>query len=366
MSKKNIFISMFLIVFFVLVFTIFQNLSFIFNLFMNILNLFFPFILGLAIAFVLNVPMTLIEKKLSKKFKKTRTLSIILTILLVVLIVSFVIILVVPDFIKAITTFLNTLPNTINNLSNYLNDLSLKYPTIKDEIESVNWQSITDGIINFIKNSLDILISNSINFISSIISSIISFVMSIVFSIYILSEKEILANQVKKIMKAYLPDNINSKIINILNTANITFTKFITGQCTEALILGFMFLVSLTIFRFPYALAISSLITVTALIPIFGALFASIIGFILIAVTSPIKAIWFFILFQILQQIENNLIYPKVVGKSVGLPSLWVMLAVLIGGNAFGLAGMLLSVPISSMLYSVLKLKVNERTRNEC
>ena len=141
------------------------------------------------------------------------------------------------------------------------------------------------------------------------------------------------------------------------------FSKFITVQCLEAVILGGLFLVAMTIFRFPYALAISSLITVTALIPVFGAFIACAVGIILIGITNPIQAVWFFVLFQVIQQIEGNLIYPRVVGKSVGLPALWVMLAVTVGGNAFGLVGMLISVPLSSILYSLFKEKVNKKLK---
>lgn len=368
LNKKNIKIIMLLIVFTVFIVFIFSNIPFIINAILNIIDLIFPFILGLCIAFILNVPLCLIEKKLLKigkiKNKKViRTISIVLSLLLVLSVIVFVLMMVIPDFIKAITSFTLTLPSSLENLNNWLIDISNKYPKVKDEINSINWQDITNNVINFVKNSLDIFLSNSFNFIKSFISSVISFTMGIVFSVYILSQKEKLSIQVKKVMKAYLPEKINNKIINILKISSNTFSNFITGQCLEAVILGAIFFITLCIFKFPYALAISSLITVTALIPVFGAFIACAFGIILIGITNPIKAIWFFILFQIIQQIEGNLIYPKVVGKKVGLPPLWVMLAVMIGGNAFGLVGMLISVPISSIIYSLFKDKVNERLR---
>ncbi len=369
LNKKNIKTIILLIMFTVLFVYVVKNIPFILGIVMKIINVFFPFILGLCFAFVLNVIVSLIENKL-KKIKKLnnktrRIISITISMLIVLLVISFVLVLVIPDLIDALTQLINTLPIALTNLDKCLTNLVKDYPGLKNYIDSINFDNITSNLVNFVTGSMDVLLSNSINFISNIISSITSFVMGIVFSVYILAQKETLALQVKKVMKAYLSENVNNKIFEILDISNKTFYNFITGQCLEALILGTMFLIAMTIFKFPYALAISSLITVTALIPIFGALIASIFGVILIAVTSPVQAFWFFVMFQIIQQIENNLIYPKVVGKKVGLPALWVMLAVLVGGNLFGLVGMLVSVPISSILYSIFKTKVNERVNND-
>lgn len=365
LDKKNIKIIMLLITFTVSLVFAFQNIPFFISIILKVLNLLFPFILGLCIAFILNVLVSLIEKKLNKKIKNKkflRMLSITLSLLTVSLIVIFVLMMAIPDFIKAISSLINTLPDSLKKLDDWLTNYT-QNSIIGDKINSINWDSITNNIINFIKNSLDVFLNNSINFIKNFISSIISFVMGIIFSIYILAEKETLAKQVKKVMKVYIPSKINDKIFEILKISNKTFSKFITGQCLEAIILGSLFFIAMSIFRFPYTLAISSLITLTALIPIFGALIASVFGIILIGITSPVKAFWFFILFQVIQQIEGNLIYPKVVGKSVGLPSLFVMLAVMVGGNAFGLIGMLISVPISSILYSLFKTRVNEKLK---
>lgn len=368
LNKKNIKTIMLLITFTVALVFAFQNIPFFIKIICKILNLLFPFILGLCIAFVLNVPVCLIEKNLLKKIKNKkllRTLSITLSLLLVSLIIIFVLMMVIPDFVKAISSLINTLPSSLESLYNWLNNVSEKYPVIQDKIGTINWENITNNIVNFIKNILDLFFSNSISFIKTFISSVTSLVIGIIFSVYILSQKENLANQVKKAMKAYLPKKVNDKIIDILKISNTTFSKFITVQCLEAVILGSLFVVGMTIFRFPYVLAISSLITVTALIPVFGAFIACALGIILIGINNPIQAIWFFILFQVIQQIEGNLIYPKVVGKSVGLPALWVMLAVTVGGNAFGLVGMLVSVPLSSIIYSLFKEKVNNRLK-EC
>lgn len=364
--NKNIKTILFLIVFTITLIFAFLNIPFFISCIDKILTILFPFLLGLCIAFILNVPMSLLEEKLFKRIKNKkfkRILSIILSLLLVVFIIIFVLLLVIPDFAKAITSLINTLPNSLNNLSNWLNSIFEKYPKVKEQINSINWDSITVNAVDFLKNSSNTLFSNSISFVGSFISSIFSFGLGIVFSIYILAQKENLSNQIKKVMKAYLPNKINERASYILKISNNTFSKFISVQCLEAVILGTLLFIALSIFKMPYALAIASLTTITALIPVFGALIACGFGILLIAVTNPIQAIWFFIIFQIVQQIEGNLIYPKVVGKSVGLPAIWVMLAVTVGGSAFGLIGMLISVPISSILYSLFKEKVNERLK---
>lgn len=368
LNKKNIKTIMLLITFTVALVFAFLNIPFFMGVISKIITLLFPFILGLCIAFVLNVPMSLFEDKLLKKIKNTklkRIISIILSLLLVVLIVIFVLMMVIPDFAKAITSLINTLPNSLENLNNWLNSIFEKYPNVKDQINSIDWDNITNNAVNFLKNSSETLLTNSVSFVSSFISSIVSFGIGVVFSIYILAQKESLSNQVNKVMKAYLPNKVNKKINYILSISNNTFSKFISVQCLEAAILGLLLFIALSIFRLPYALAISSLTAVTALIPVFGALIACAFGIILIGVTNPIQAIWFFIVFQFVQQIEGNLIYPRVVGKSVGLPPLWVMLAVTVGGSAFGLVGMLISVPVSSIIYSLFKEKVNEKLKEK-
>lgn len=373
LNKLNMRKIMFLIIFAILMLGIVQNIGVVFSIFSKIFSIFFPFILGLCIAFILNVPMTLFENKLfhiekiknKKKKRIVRMASIVLSLLLLILIVSFVLFLVVPDFVSSISSLANSLPGVFQKITDWFTNLMARYPDIESQIQAIDWDSIGKSLIEFIKNSANGIVSSSISFITSFISGIIALIMGIVFSVYILSQKETLGKQTKKVMEAYLPKKVNKKILEIVSISNTTFNKFISGQCLEACILGLMFFIVLFIFRIPHTLAISALVTVTALIPIFGAMIAMIFGAILIAVSDPFQAIWFVILFQIIQQIEGNFIYPRVVGKSVGLPALWVMLAVMVGGNAFGLIGMLISVPISSILYTILKVAVNHRLKTK-
>lgn len=371
LNKSNMKRVMILIVFAILMLGIVQNINIVFSVFSKIFSIFFPFLLGLCIAFVLNVPTNLFEKKVfkteqikSKKKKRViRMVSILLSLLLLFIIIGFVLFLVVPDFVSSISNLANNLPGVFRNITEWFTNLMAKYPDVQLQINAIDWDGVGKTIIEFIKNSANGVVSSSISFITSFISGIISLIMGIVFSVYILSQKETLGKQVRKVMKAYFPEKINKKIVEIISISNNTFNKFISGQCLEACILGVMFFITMSIFQFPHTLAIAALVTVTALIPIFGAMIAMVFGAILIAVNDPLQAVWFIIIFQIIQQIEGNFIYPKVVGKSVGLPALWVMLAVMVGGNAFGLIGMLISVPISSILYTVFKLAVNNRLK---
>ena len=364
MNKEDMKKIMFLIVFAIIVFWLSQNLNFILNIINGLFKLLFPFILGLCIAFVLNVPMSLIENKIFKKKNKySRVLAITLSLALLVVILFFVLFLVIPSLIETITSFANKFPFILENIKEWLEKILIKYPELQSEIDKINFNSaeINNLIMNFAKSSIKDILNTSVSLISTLISSVANLFMGIVFSIYILSQKEILSRQAKKVLYAFLPNKIVNKFLEITEISNNTFSKFITGQCLEACILGLMFFVSLSIFKFPYALTLSVLVIVTALIPIFGAMIAMFIGVILIMVNDPVQAIWFVVLFQVLQQIEGNLIYPKVVGKQVGLPPIWVMLAVIVGGSAFGLIGMLVSVPISSILYTLFKNWVNDR-----
>lgn len=364
MNKEDMKKIMFLIVFAVITFWLSQNINFVLNIVGSLFKLLFPFILGLCIAFILNVPMSLIENKIfKKKTKHSRVLAITLSLILLVAILFFVLFLVIPSLIETITSFANKFPFILENIKEWLEKILIKYPELQSEIDKINFNSaeINNFIMNFAKNSIKDILNTSVSFISTLISSIANLFMGIVFSIYILSQKETLSHQAKKVLYAFLPTKIVNKFLEVTEISNNTFSKFITGQCLEACILGLMFFVSLSIFKFPYALTLSVLVIITALIPIFGAMIAMFIGVILIMVNDPIQAIWFVVLFQILQQIEGNLIYPKVVGKQVGLPPIWVMLAVIVGGSAFGLIGMLVSVPISSILYTLFKNCVNNR-----
>ena len=226
---------------------------------------------------------------------------------------------------------------------------------------TLDLERLYTAVLNFLTSYGQTLMDTTIGVTTSIFSAAVNFVLALVFSLYVLAQKETLSRQVTKTMRALLPEKKAAWLMDLAALTNKTFSNFITGQLTEAVILGSLCFVGMVLFKMPYASVVSVLIGFTALIPIFGAFIGIIIGAFLILLISPVKAFWFVIFILVLQQIEGNLIYPRVVGKSVGLPGIWVLAAVTVGGNAFGLVGMLLSVPVCSVLYALLRQLVHGR-----
>lgn len=349
-------------------YAVLSHLSLFLMIFIKILSIFSPFLIGLGIAFILNVPMNMIEKKLKLKnqhFK--RGISLTTAILAVLCILFFVVALIIPDLGKTITSFVNEIPNMITNLENEMEELATNYPAIE------KWSSKIDLNPEKIKSQFESwlevfgtgILTTSFNVVVSIISGLANFIIAFIFAIYVLAEKEKLSKQFKILLRAFMKEKYVQSFFKITALANRTFSKFISGQCLEACILGMLCFIGMQFFKFPYALSISVLVALTALIPVFGAFIAMIIGFILISITSFSSAIWFLIFFLILQQLEGNLIYPRVVGNSVGLPAIWTMMAVTIGGSCFGILGMLISVPLSSILYALLKEYIQKKNQQK-
>lgn len=340
-----------------------NNLEFIWGILKIIIKVMLPFIIGGVIAFILNIPMTKIENILSKKINNKkgliRIISIVLSLLLFILIVLVVALLLIPELVENTKMLIDNVPALIDKAQIFILDLLDKYPNMQNQIKETF--SNTGNIANIASNILSYLVNGAVGFVSSLVSGFITVFTAIIFSIYMLSQKEYLIRGSKKILYAMLSKKKADKVIEIGALANNTFSKFISGQCLEAVILGILMFIAFTIFRFPYALIIAVLTAVTALIPIFGALIAMLVGIVLIAITDPIQAIIFVIVFQVVQQIEGNFIYPKVVGKSVGLSPLWTLLAITVGGNLFGVVGMLVGLPFASVVYAIIKCIVNDR-----
>lgn len=328
-----------------------------------------PFILGGIIAFTLNILSTKIENYLNKHSKKKnhskliRIISITLSLLIFLLVIIFIAFLLIPELIENIELLMNSIPILITKIENFILDLLDKYPDIQKEISNMFAQS--GNVSDIISNILNYLINIAVSFISSLVSSFITLFTALIFSIYMLTQKEYLISGIKKVLYVAMDDKHANKLVEIGSLANKTFSKFISGQCLEAIILGCIMFVAFNLFRFPYALIIAVLTAVTALIPIFGAIIAMIVGAILIGINDPIQALIFVIVFQVIQQIEGNLIYPKVVGASVGLSPLWTLLAITVGGNLFGIPGMLLGLPIASVAYALFKELVNNKIREK-
>ena len=335
-----------------------------------------PFIIGAVIAFVFNVPMKAIEKGLNRLFDKRckkkhprliRVLAYMLTLILILAIIAGVLFVVVPELVNTIADLIRQVPTAVNNLINWLQVKLSAYPEYEEKLSSIsiNWDSVLSNVMNFLSIGTKGIINGVIGAISGFFSGITNFFIGFVFSVYVLFQKEKLASQCKKLMYVCMPESRADKIIEVLRLTNTTFSNFLSGQCLEACILGTMFVITLSILRMPYALLIGIIIAVSALIPIVGAFIGCIVGVILIMMTSPLKALIFVGVFLILQQIEGNLIYPHVVGSSVGLPGIWVLVAVTIGGNLFGIMGMLTFIPISSVCYALLRTYVNRKVEEK-
>ena len=331
-----------------------------------------PFIYGGIIAFVLNIPMSFIENKLLKKYngnlmsKLKRPVSILLSILFVVLVLTIVVSAVIPQIAKTMVELGNKIPVFVEDMVVKLEALTAGNPQLHSCIEQlegikIEWGKAFDYIIQFLKTGVSDMLLSTFEVAGSIIGGFMNLFIGFIFAMYILADKENLSNQGRRIISAYFNQKYEFRILKILQLLYKNFTNFVTGQCIEAVILGSMFVITMSVLQLPYAVMVGVLIAFTALIPIVGAFIGCFIGAFLILVDNPVKAVIFIVMFFVLQQIEGNLIYPKVVGNKVGLPAIWVLFAVSIGGSLFGVAGMLFFIPLTSTFYLLLRDSVNER-----
>lgn len=323
-------------------------------------------LIGGVIAYIVNILMTFLESHYfadsNKKYviKSRRPVCMIVSFLIVLLIVVLVIALVVPELIKSISMIINRLPVAFRNLSE--NELVTKYlPVISEYISNINWNEIVNRAQRFFTDNFGGMAGNLISTVSTVFSSVLNFVLGLIFSIYLLLSKDRLCAQAKEIMEHYVKKSWNEKIQYVLTILNRNFHRFIVGQCTEAVILGVLCAVGMVIFRFPYAIMIGVLVGFTALIPVVGAYVGAAAGIFMMLTISPMKALMFVIFIVVLQQLEGNLIYPRVVGNSLGLPALWVLVAVTVGGGIGGVIGMLVAVPIVSSIYQLVQNDVRKR-----
>lgn len=330
-----------------------------------------PFLIGGAMAFVLNIPMRAIEEKLLRRRKKSgggfkRAVSLVLVLILLVLLVLVLIFAVVPQLASSIGEIAQQVSVFLKEAIASLETLGQEYPAFGQQADILaaleeNWEKILDGTLGFLQKGIGSAINSTIGIANSVISGVASWVISFIFCLYILIQKEKLEDQCRRIMAAYLPEKANEKCLRVCALLYKNFSSFITGQCLEAVILGSMFVVSMTLLRMPYAVLVGILIAFTALLPIVGAFIGCAVGAFLIFAKDPMMAAAFVILFLVLQQVEGNLIYPRVVGSSVGLPAIWVLVAVSLGGNLFGIVGMLVFIPLFSTFYTLLRENVNAR-----
>jgi len=322
-----------------------------------------PFVVGAAIAFVFNVPMRSIERFLEgiKRPGLRRTLAILLTLAALVLVIAFVVELLIPQITATVESLAATIPQFVKRLVDNATRFLADNPEIQEwvlantEYANIDWASLIQKAGAVVGNSVSTIVDGAFGAITNVAGALVNLVISIAFSVYCLARKEILARQGRRILYSILPEKATDQIVRILRLTNSTFSNFISGQCLEAIILGCLFAVSMLILKLPYIPLVSVIIAVTALIPVVGAFVGCVLGAFFILVNDPIQAVTFVVMFLVLQQLENNLIYPRVVGTSIGLPGMWVLVAVTIGGELMGVAGMLLMIPLASVLYTLAR-----------
>ena len=370
LNKKNMKNIMLLIVFAVLFYVGVQRIESVAAGFSFVVSIVFPFLLGAAMAFILNVPMSFMEKRLFSKTKGKakklkRPICLVLAILFVVAILWIVLLVVIPEVASTVASLSVNIEAALINLQRWTMDIFEDNKQIEVWIASLqfDWDGIIHTAFGFLKNGAGNVLNSTMTVAKTVINSVMNFCVAFVFACYILLQKEKLAVQIRKILYAFFSKKVVTKVLDIASLSYKTFANFVTGQCCEAVILGTMFFISMSILRFPYALLVGVLIAFTALIPIFGAFIGCFLGTFLILVADPMKAIAFVILFLVLQQVEGNLIYPHVVGGSVGLPSIWVLVAVTVGGSLMGIVGMLVFIPICSVLYALFREMVYKRLK---
>ncbi len=338
-------------------------------LFGRIWELIAPFVAGAGIAFVFNVPMRAIERQLDGIHKTglRRTMSILLTLFCLFLIIMFVFELLIPQIRLTIVSLTEKIPAFIDRTAQNLMVLMADNPELGSwiqkafHLESLDWSNILTSILSWLANQVSTVMGGAVNVIGNVTTGIVNAVIAIVFAIYCLGRKEILARQCRRVLYSVLSECRADEIIRVMRLTNSTFSSFISGQCLEAVILGCLFAVVMAILKMPYIPLVSVIIAVTALIPVVGAFVGCIVGAFFILVNDPLQAVSFVAMFLVLQQLENNLIYPRVVGTSIGLPGMWVLVAVTIGGEIMGVGGMLVMIPLASVLYTLAREFTNRR-----
>ncbi len=337
----------------------------------KIIALLSPFIIGICVGFVLNVPMMVWEEKALAKvrLKKNgkRMLSILLTLISVMLVIFIVMWIIVPQIINAGESVGEQIPVAMERAETFVGEYMDGDTSISNMIEQfgIDWEKYIDELSDYLKSSSGQILSTTFSVVSGTFGVLINAFMGLIFAIYILAQKEKILDQGRQVLVAFCPEKTVKCILRVFHLTEETFRHFITGQCLEAVILGTIFFVVMSIFRMPYALPISVLIMLTALIPVFGAFIGCVVGALLILVVNPLQALIFIIIFLVIQQIEGNLIYPHVVGNSVGLPSIWVFVAVILGGKLFGVVGMLVFIPICSVAYVLFREEVKKRLQKK-
>ncbi len=334
-----------------------------------------PIFIGIVLAFVINLPLRFFENKVFRRLNRKngkvwpkirRGVCLLLSVLTLIGIVALVICLILPQVQETAVSMLQALPKQAESLitkaKEWVEKLNLPIDTT-NLFAKIDWNSISKSLLSGISDTGSTVIVSTIDFTSGLVGGVFNFVVGFALSLYILGSKEKLGSQLRRLIGAILPERVSARVLRVSRMSGDIFMGFITGQLTEAVLIGLWCYLGMLIFRMPYAIMVSAVISVTALIPVFGALIGTAFGALMILFVSPLKAVGFVVYIVIIQQIDNNVIYPRIVGGSVGLPGIWVLCAVTIGGSLFGAVGMLLSVPVCAVLYCLTKEFVRKREK---
>lgn len=372
MDKKTFKKIIILIAFGMLLFWVLNDVSKFLTLMGGLYKVISPLVLGACIAFILNTVLNPLEKLWAKIWKKNpkiangkfkRPVCLTVSYILVLGIIFAILFVVIPYFVDYIAAFVTQLPKYFNDLDAWWNAVVKffdKFSIVLPEI-NINEEEIITKIGTFLADKGGNLVDSTVNFTASVFAIVVNIFLGVAFSLYILAQKEKLGAQFTRLFNALFKENTVNKIFKFSKLSHATFSKFVTGQLTEAVIFGCLTFIGMLIFNMPFAPVVSVLVGFTTLIPMVGAFIGTALGAFLILLEDPVKAFWFIVFIIVLQQIDNNIIYPRVVGKSIGLSGIWVLAAVTIGGNLAGVPGMLIGVPLSSVMYVLLGEYVNKK-----
>ena len=366
--KENDKMPFILVAFGILLYLFLDNIQIFLNGVSYVASAAFPFILGSCLAFIINVPMRFFENRVFRKVKKgKRAVSLMAALVCIVGVILLVSGLIIPEIVDTLFRLSNSIPGYMKGIQDFIENTSKDLPAIHKYIGEIefDWNKISGQIITFLQNWATGLLNSTVSIISNAVQVVVSFALGFVFALNALLKKETLAYQVKKLLFAFLPVRIVKYMVRVGRLSNNAFSSFLSGQCMEAVILGCLIFACMNILDIPYAVLIAVFIGITSLIPIVGGFIGCWVGVLLILMVDWKQAIIFIIMFVVVQQFEGNVIYPHVVGNSVGLPAIWVLVAVTIGGNVAGIVGMIFSIPLCSVLYQLLTEVVNRQLKEK-
>lgn len=377
LDRKNIIKIFFLAVSVILVYLAFEHMNIVFAFLNWLLGVLTPFIIAGVVIFLLNVPLKAIEKHLFRakdgkpvsEFKESarRPIAIILSMVIFVVVIGAFLIIIIPEIAKSLTTIAESIPGVLNNIQEWLNEMSKENDTVKQFVDSmsIDWKTLTDTAVGFLKDNGTNLASSIFGVVSSLISTVVNVFLGIVMAVYVLMKKEKLSSDIKKLIYSIFPHNAADFVCEVGHLTNKSFYNSITGQMIECLIIGSLTALGMTVFGFPYAALGGVVLAIMSWVPMFGIGIGTVIMSILLLTVNPMQALWFAVYMVILQQIEGNLIFPRVVGSKIGLPPIILIAAIVLFSNFFGIIGLLVSGPVTYVIYTLVRrfvyLRIKQR-----